>query len=65
MAQLGASRNEGPSHRAQIAGLLLEGHPQKGPPIYRNSHMPRSSFFGPQGVAVLAFPVFKDSFMPA
>ena len=28
-----------PTAGAQMVGLLLQGHPQKGPPIYRNSHM--------------------------
>ena len=28
----------GTQYRPQIVGLLLSGHPQKGPPIYGNSH---------------------------
>ena len=26
--------------RTRTGGLLLQGHPRKGPPIYRKSHMP-------------------------
>ena len=28
-----------PEHRPQVVGLLLERHPQKRPPMYRNSHL--------------------------
>ena len=33
------SKNHGLDYRAQIVRLLLQGHPQQGPPIYGNSHL--------------------------
>ena len=32
-------KNQEPTIDPKVAGLSLEGHPQKGPPIYRNSHL--------------------------
>ena len=36
---MGVSKNQGPEYRPQVVGLLLQGHPQKEPPICGNSHM--------------------------
>ena len=35
--------NQAPYCRPQVVGRLLEGHPQTGPLIYRNSHLSRQS----------------------
>ena len=36
MSFLRVSKNRGPNIDSQVIGLLLEGHPQQGPPIYGN-----------------------------
>ena len=30
---MGVSKNQGPPYRSETVGLLLQGHPQKGPPM--------------------------------
>ena len=35
----GGFQNHGPQHRPEIVGFLLQGHPHKGHPIYRNRHI--------------------------
>ena len=37
--QMAVFKNKGPEYLPQMAGLLLEKHPQKGPPCYRNSQV--------------------------
>ena len=36
---MGVSKNQGPQYGPQIVGILFQTHAQKGPPIYRNSHI--------------------------
>ena len=42
---MGVSKNQQPSYRRQIVGLILQRHSQKGPAINRNSHIVRDLVF--------------------
>ena len=36
---VGVSKSQGPYHRPRIVRHVLQGYPQKGPPIYRDGHV--------------------------
>ena len=66
---LGSSACESPKlsrpyYRPQIVMLSLQGHPQKGPIIYDNSHLLATSFLRMSNLSCLLNPSKKFNFQP-